>query len=63
MHVNKVSYVQTVDRVAKHLREDDDFLHDAALEMEPDAGVICVYGLEDKGVLAFTGLGGESLSS
>lgn len=35
MHVNKVSHVRTIDRVAKKLGEDVDFLFDVAIEMEP----------------------------
>ena len=34
MHVNKVSRVRTIDRVAKDLDEDVDFLFDVAIEME-----------------------------
>jgi hypothetical protein len=32
MHVNKVSRVRTIDRVAKDLGEDVDFLFDVAIE-------------------------------
>ena len=42
MHVNKVSRVRTIDRVAKDLGEDVDFLYDAAIEMEPEDGLIWV---------------------
>jgi hypothetical protein len=38
MHVNKVSRVRTIDRVAKELGEDVNFLFDVAIEMEPEAG-------------------------
>jgi hypothetical protein len=34
MHVNKVSHVKTIGRVAKELGEDVDILFDVALEME-----------------------------
>jgi hypothetical protein len=61
MHVNKVSHVRTIDRVAKELGEDVDFLFDVALEMEPEDGVIWVQGLDDESVLAFTDFGVESL--
>jgi hypothetical protein len=40
MHVNKVSRVRTIDRVAKDLGEDVDFLFDVAIEMEPEDGLI-----------------------
>src|SRR5271156_74708 len=45
MHVNKVSRVRTIDRVAKDLGEDVDFLFDVAVEMEPEDGLIWVLGL------------------
>lgn len=61
MHVNKVSHVKTVDRVAKELGEDVDWLHEVALEMDVEDGVIWVYGLESDGVLAFTDFGVETL--
>jgi hypothetical protein len=41
MHTNKVSHVRTIDRVAKDLGEDVDFLFDVAMEMETEDGVIC----------------------
>jgi hypothetical protein len=61
MHVNKVSHVKTVDRVAKELGEDAGWLHEVALEMDVEDGVIWVYGLENDGVLAFTDFGVETL--
>ena len=42
MHVNKVSRVRTIDRVAKDLGEDVNFLFDVAIEMEPEDGLIWV---------------------
>src|SRR5271165_1301797 len=45
MHVNKVSRVRTIDRVAKDLGEDVDFLFDVAIEMEPEDGIIWVLSL------------------
>ena len=61
MHVNKVSHVKTVDRVAKELDKDVDWLHEVALEMDVEDGVIWVYGIENDGVLAFTDFGVETL--
>jgi hypothetical protein len=61
MHVNKVSHIRIIDRVAKELGEDVDFLFDIALEMEPEDGVIWVHGLEDDSVMAFTDFGVDSL--
>lgn len=61
MHVNKVHRVITVDRVAADLGESVDFIHDVALEMDTEDGVIWVYGIGDHGVLAFTDFGIETL--
>jgi hypothetical protein len=61
MHVNKVSSVRTINLVAKDLGEDEDWLYDVASEMEPEDGVIWVYGSGEDGVLAFTDFGIESL--
>ena len=61
MHVNKVSSVRTINLVAKDLGEDIDWLYDVAAEMEPEDGVIWVYGIGEDGVLAFTDFGIDSL--
>ena len=61
MHVNKVSHVKTINRVAKDLGEDEDWLFDVANEMETEDGVIWVYGVGEDGVMAFTDFGIESL--
>jgi hypothetical protein len=61
MHVNKVSSVRTINLVAKDLGEDIDWLYDVAAEMEPEDGVIWVYGTGEDGVLAFTDFGIDSL--
>ena len=61
MHVNKVAYVSTIDRVAGQLGESVDFLHDVANEMDTEDGVIWVYGVADDGIMAFTDFGIENL--
>jgi hypothetical protein len=61
MHVNKVYRVRTIDRVAKDLGEDIDFLFDVAIEMEPEDGLIWVHSLDDDSVMAFTDDGVDSL--
>ena len=61
MHVNKVHHVTTINRVAKELSEDEDWLSDVANEMEIEDGVIWVYGFGDDGILAFTDVGIENL--
>ena len=61
MHINKVSHVKTINLVAKELGESEDRLFDVATEMEPEDGVIWVYGVGDDGVMAFTDFGIENL--
>ena len=62
MHVNKVSRVSTIDHVAKELGEREDWLHDVANEMDPEDGVIWVFGLGDEGILAFTDFAIDTLA-
>ena len=61
MHVNKVHHVKTISRVAEELGENEDWLFDVATEMEPEDGLIWVYGIGDDGVMAFTDFGIENL--
>jgi hypothetical protein len=61
MHVNKAHHVKTISRVAKELGENEDWLFDVATEMEPEDGLIWVYGIGDDAVMAFTDFGIESL--
>jgi hypothetical protein len=56
MHVNKVSRVTTISHVAKDLGENENWLLDVANPMEPEDGVIWVYGFGDDGVMAFIGV-------
>ena len=52
---NKVHHVHTVGRVAQQLGVDEDLIHNLTLGLEPEDGVIWVYGVDDDdGVLAFT---------
>ena len=61
MHINKVHHVKTITRVARELGENEDWLFDVAIEMEPEDGVIRVYGVDDEGEMAFTDFGIENL--
>ena len=61
MHVNKVSHVTTISKVAADLGENEDWLFDVAAEMEPEDGLIWVSGIGDDGVMAFTDFGIENL--
>ena len=61
MQLNKIHSVKTVDRVAAELGETVDHLHDLAIRMDPEDGVIWVYGVGEDGVPAFTDFGIENL--
>lgn len=61
MHTNKVHHVTTIDRVAEELGEDKNWLADIAEEMEPEDGLIWVYGPGDDGIMAFTDFGIDHL--
>jgi hypothetical protein len=61
MHVNKVHHVTTINRVAKDLGENEDWLSDVANEMDIEDGVIWVYGVGEDGVMALTDFGIENL--
>jgi hypothetical protein len=55
------SAVFTIARVAAMLGEDEDWLSDVALEMDPEAGRLTVYGVNDEGTTGFTSFGIENL--
>lgn len=61
MQRNKVHHVYTVEHVAKTLGVDEDLIHNLTVGLEPEDGVIWVYGLEDDGTLAFTDEGVEEV--
>jgi hypothetical protein len=61
MQTSKVHHVTTIARVAQELGEDENWLADIALEMEPEDGVIWVYGPDDDTTMAFTDFGIEQL--
>ena len=61
MQLNKVHSVKTVDLVAAELGETVESLHDLAVCMEPEDGVIWVYSIGDVAILAFTPFGVENL--
>ena len=61
MQLNKIHAIKTIDRVAAELGETVDRLHDLAIGMEPEDGIIWVYGTEDVEVLALTPFGVENL--
>jgi hypothetical protein len=55
MQRNKVHHVYTVGSVTKRLGVEESLIHDLTVGMEPEDGVIWVYGLDDDdGTMAFT---------
>lgn len=58
---NKVHHVYTVAHVARQLGVEEDLIHNLTLGLEPEDGLIWVYGLDDDGVLAFTDEGVEEV--
>jgi len=52
----------TIARVAQMFGEDEDWLSDVAGEMDPEDGMIWVYGPGDDGVMALTDFGIETLA-
>ena len=62
--VNKVHRVTTIARVAEMLGEDEELLWNLTDEMDPEAGLIWVYGIGEiaEGVMAFTDFGIETLN-
>jgi hypothetical protein len=62
MQRNKVHHVHTVQRLARDLGVSEDLIHDLTLGLEPEDGVIWVWGLDDDdGTLAFTDDGVEEV--
>jgi hypothetical protein len=56
-----ISYIFTIARVAEMLGEDEDWLHEISIEMEPEDGIISVCGLGEDHTPAFTDFGIENL--
>jgi hypothetical protein len=55
MQRNKVHHVYTIASVAKRLGVEERLIHDLTVGLEPEDGVIWVYGLDDDdGTMAFT---------
>ena len=63
MQRNKVYAVTVIAAVAQELGVDEDLLHDLSIGMEPEDGVIKVYGLGEDSVMAFTDEGVEELKN
>jgi len=61
MQRNKVYSVTVIAAVAQQLGVDEDLLHDLSVGLEPEDGLIRVYGLGDDSILAFTDEGVDEL--
>jgi hypothetical protein len=59
--VAAISSVFTIGRVAEMFGEDEDWLADIAIEMEPEDGRLVVWGSSDTETTAFTRDGIENL--
>jgi hypothetical protein len=63
MQLNKIYSIKTITIVAQELGEDEDWLFELAGEMEPEDGLIWVYGVGEDGIPAFSDDGIESLQN
>ena len=52
----------TIGRVAKMLGENEDWLQDISIEMDPENGSITVWGTGEETITAFTDLGVKDLA-
>jgi hypothetical protein len=57
-----ISHVFTISRVAQMLGEDEDWLQDISIEMDPEDGRLTVWGPGEESITAFTDLGVENLA-
>ena len=55
------AFAYTIARAAELLGEDEELLHDIAMELEPEDGCLWIIGTGDQETLAFTQQGMESL--
>ena len=56
-----ISAVFTIGYVANLLGEDEDWLHELSINMDPEDGCLWVYGVGEDGVIAFTRDGIDNL--
>jgi hypothetical protein len=57
-----IVHVFTISRVAKMLGEDEDWLHEISIELDPEDGRLTVLGLGEEGTTAFTRFGIDNLA-
>jgi hypothetical protein len=63
MQRNKVYAVTVIAVVAKELDVDEDLLQEISINMEPEDGIIWVYGIGEDAIMAFTEDGVEELKN
>jgi hypothetical protein len=56
------SAVFTIARVAEMLGEDEDWLWDVSIEMDPEAGCLIIFGANGEETAGFTSFGIENLT-
>jgi hypothetical protein len=62
MQRKKIHHVYTIQLLAKRLGVDENLIHELTLGLEPEDGVIWVYGIDDDdGTMAFTDEGVEEV--
>jgi len=57
-----ISYVFAISRVAEMLGEDEDFLQEISIDMDPEDGCLTVLGRGEETMTAFTDYGVENLT-
>ena len=57
-----ITHVFTISRVAKMLGEDEDWLNEIAIELDPVDGRLTVFDLSEDGTTAFTRFGVDNLA-
>jgi hypothetical protein len=63
MQRNKVYAVTVIAAVAEQLGVDEDLLHEMSVGLEPEDGVIWVYGIGEDAIMAFTNEGVDELKN
>ncbi len=57
-----ISHVFTISRVTEMLGEDEDWLHDISIEMDPENGRLTAFGPAEEAITAFTPFGVDNLT-
>jgi hypothetical protein len=57
-----ISHVFTISRVAEMLGENEDWLQEISIEMDPEDGRLTIWGTGEQTITAFTDLGVENLA-